>query len=337
MAINDYNEWYLNNRVNRESEKIQNAYQLAYFLHPQDDVAFSVLNEGFDKARLLAKTIDKRPYSNQPHKLLVSSEDLLHIGVMTASEGFEIYQELENSQQRNMSRYANNYQPTFDDFVIRYVKKIYSISNDRTARYLAIGIGTLLYNYKTVEILGISEYFDNNNSSKIKRFYENSLLNRFPSIDTRQSSPIEGRTAKLIECCFDIFTLPSIRNTHFNQNLNIRNEYFSYHCDKSEREKFAVFMKFGLARLIDEYNNYLPYGHHRIDDPINRLMLPETPNRNFDQSEQNFKDRIKQSVLNEEAIQVMHTFLKKDNMPIIKLINKRKNTEDDVSLIYSDE
>ena len=172
------------NRQNNEGiefsvEQIQNAYQLAYFIHPQDDLAISVLVEGMERARLIAKTISKRPISSQPHKLPVLKEDLLHVGVLTASEFFEIYQESTgNPNQKKLAGYSSNYQPTPDDFVIRYIKKIYILSNDRFARYLAIGVGTLVYRYRTIDVLGLSDYFDNNNSSKIKKFYDTVMKNR---------------------------------------------------------------------------------------------------------------------------------------------------------------
>jgi hypothetical protein len=344
-VITDYNGRNLSGGFDYNREQIQDAYRLAYFLHPQPEVAVNVLKEGFDKARLLSRTINKRPPSETPHKLLICSEDLLHVGVMKASEGFEIYQEFTGSPiQRKMSRYPNSYQPNSDDFVIRYIKTIYEKSSDRGARYLAIGIGTLVYRYKTVEILGLSDYFDNNNSSKIKRFYENLLANRFPAVDLKETYPVSERNAKLIECCFDIFTLPSVRNVNFNRVSNVRDEYFAYNCDKSERDKFNVLMKFGLLRLIAEYNTFVPYGSYELDNSADKLMLPNPSNLIFSQPEQNLETRLDQPELTDKELCFIDAFLRKDESTAVRehitsnnsLTNNNPDAED-ILLEYVDD
>jgi hypothetical protein len=292
-------------------EQIQKAYQLAYFIHPQDELAISVLVEGMERAKLIAKTISKRPVSSQPHKLPILNEDLLHVGVLTASELFEIYQELTgNPNQKKLAGYSSDYQPTTDDFVIRYIKKIYILSNDRVARYLAIAVGTLVYRYKSIDILGLSDYFDNNNSSKIKKFYDEGLKNRFPMIDLSRNLLPNERTSKLTECCFDIFMLPSVKSLDFDQAINVRNEFFA-RGSRPERERFNMLMSCGLKRLITEYNAYVPFGSYELDDPANKLILPSSLNPNFNQTGADFEFRLKKSQLTENELHIMNAISRK--------------------------
>jgi hypothetical protein len=328
-----------NEGVEFSVEQIQNAYKLAYFIHPQDDLAISVLVEGMERARLIAKTIGKRPVSSQPHKLPILNQDLLHVGVLTASEIFEVCQEMMGTpNQKKLAGYSSNYQPTTDDFVIRYVKKIYILSNDRLARYMGIGVGTLVYRYKTVDILGLSDYFDNNNSSKIKKFYEEALKNRFPMIDLHRNLVPDERTSKLTECCFNIFMLPSVRSSDFSQVVDVRDEFFAYDSDKSEREKFDALMNFGIARLIAEYNAYLPYGTRELDDPSKKLILPNSLNSNFNKTRDDFEFRLKKLKLTENELHMMNIFSRKSNTTQrIDLLPKDDASKDDVFLRYVDD
>jgi hypothetical protein len=329
-----------NGGVEFSVEQIQNAYRLAYFIHPQEDLAISVLVEGMERAKLIARTISKRPVSNQPHKLPILNQDLLHVGVLTASELFELYQEFTGTpNQKKLAGYSSKYQPTRDDFVIRYIKKIYFLSSDRLARYFAIGIGTLVYRYKTVDILALSpDYFDNNNSSKIKKFYEEGLKSRFPMIDLHRNLVPDERTFKLAECCFNIFMLPSVRNSDFSQVVDVRDEYFAYDSTRSEREKFDALMGFGLERLICEYNAYLPYGSCELEDPAKILILPNSLNPNFNQAETDFEFRLNKTQLTENELHMMSMFSRKrDGIPGIDLLKKDETERDDEFLRYADD
>lgn len=287
---------------------------------------------------MIARTIGKRPVSSQPHKLPILNEDLLHVGVLTASELFEIYQELTgNPNQRKLAGYSSDYQPTADDFVIRYIKKIYILSNDRVARYLAIGVGTLVYRYRTIDILGLSDYFDNNNSSKIRRFYDEALKNRFPMIDLGRNLLPDERTSALTECCFNIFMPPSVKSMDFDGVINVRNEFFANGA-RPERERFNVLMSCGLKRIIAEYNAYVPYGSYELDDPANKLILPNSLNPNFNRTGADFESRLKKSQLTETELHLMNKISRKrGGASATDLMAKGGDAHDDVFLRYVDD
>lgn len=163
-------------------EEIQRAYDLAYFLHPDEDIALAVTTEGWEKGVGYVKSQAERPSSPTPSKLLLSQEACLQRGVFTASAMWERDQESENPQK------IPRYQPSGDDMLIRYIELLISATMGRKMPHTAVALGCHLYDYQPGQI---SELFpDHISDVNIRRVHGNLLAKireRFPYFEIVQN------------------------------------------------------------------------------------------------------------------------------------------------------
>ncbi|MBK8813211.1 MAG: hypothetical protein IPN69_21135 [Acidobacteria bacterium] len=258
-------------------DALDRHHELAFFLHPDPVVAFQVLEHGIDLAQKTKKQLSRRPFSKDPHKLPFLERDLLHLGVLRASEAFELHEEIYRFDSRsNLSRYRSDYEPNADDVYLRIVKHLYVNSFDRHPRYFAIAEGVNFFRYKTIEILQLCDRFDNQNSSHIKKFFEKKLRVRFPYLDWDcvLVPDCNERTKLILRAAREQFVLPSHREQTVTTDINVITEYFGYDSNRTDRERQAVLMRHGIDRLINDYNSHFPDPSDRLEDPYQKLCLP---------------------------------------------------------------
>lgn len=271
-------------------------YNRAYFWHPEPFAAFQVLLTGIKIAANTKRKISRRTCSDDPHKFIISDRDLLHYGIMEASELYETYEEHSKyTSQKNLSRYQSEYEPNADDFLIRYLKKIYLSSYDRHPRYFAIAEGTQFYRYRTVDILKLSDDFDNQNSSDIKKFVADKIARRFCYLDLEEMRPVADvqRTLAILQTARRQLLLPSQREYGVPNETNLALDYFGFQSSKPLVEKQTVLMTYGIGKLISDYNRcFSAQSSERLDEPNLKIRIPEVAKTNFSKPTDDFESRL---------------------------------------------
>lgn len=127
-------------------KELQQAFDLAYILHPVVEVALRVIIDACHVLALLEENQARRRRSNSHYKTLIPPEKLLQFAVFLASYVREL------DQESPMPELKPKYKPTRDDLLVRYIKHLIWKTSLLKCRDLAIGIGCLLYDYKPKEV-----------------------------------------------------------------------------------------------------------------------------------------------------------------------------------------
>jgi hypothetical protein len=138
---------------------LERAFQLAFFIHGDREVALAIATEAMGKLAVTAASQDKRLYyrpGSGPKvgktlrfrsKVSWSGPHLLQRLVYIASEPFE--RRREESPGEDRARTA--------DFVVHFVKHLVRITTKRNAFYVNLGIGRVLHRYSTEETMSMHE------------------------------------------------------------------------------------------------------------------------------------------------------------------------------------
>jgi len=264
-------------------EEMQQAFDLAYILHPRPDVALRVTIDACDFLTVLEGNQARRRRSAKHWKTAIPSEMLLQIAVFVVSD------RRERDQESPRPRLEPKYLPTRDDLVVRYLKHLILKTALLNWRYAAIGIGCLLYSYKPSDIADLLLFeSEENNLRKIKMRIARDLCDRFAhsgvvpqgtkSVRTRpanehdrllvrqtleaftpwQSSHIKPAApgALLLETLFD--------KTNTISDWNLKHALIDPQCA-------------GFERLVCEYNDFFSGTSvgRRLADPLESLVVPD--------------------------------------------------------------
>lgn len=264
-------------------EEMQNAFHLAYVLHPNMAVAYSVALDAVDRFFLQQKLQGRRPKAKkQPFKNLLSDPALLQTSVYLASDSWE------RDQERLLPRKTPFYRPNVNDLIARYVKLLVWKTMEHNCTHVAVGIGSFLYTYRTAEIKYLApDHIKDDNIRRIKAGIVSEIRNRFeqynivpgdsPHIITRTPTSHER---ELVHSSLTAFA-PWVAEHAFpsSDNTPVLETYFGYESKKSEWERNHALIDFGCAGLrllIQEFNA----GDAREDDmllenPDEKLQVPD--------------------------------------------------------------
>jgi len=142
--------------VNR-LEMLGKAYELAFFIHGDEEVATRIVCAAAAKLEVAATAQSKRLYyhparrhfasasdqTGSPRKIWLSDAHLLQRLIYIESETYEKRREQDSTP------------PDEDDLVIFFVKHLVRITLRRNSFYVAVGISRLLYSYSTAETMEI--------------------------------------------------------------------------------------------------------------------------------------------------------------------------------------
>jgi hypothetical protein len=263
-------------------EEIQDAFRLAYVLHPNMAVAYSVALDAVDRFFLQQRLQGRRPKAKkQPFKNLLSDPALLQTSVYLASDSWE------RDQERLLPRKTPFYRPNINDLIARYVKLLVWKTMEHNCTHVAVGIGSFLYTYRTAEIKHLApDHIKDDNIRRIKAGIISEIRNRFeqyniapddsPHIITREPTSHER---ELVYSSLTAFAprvaehaLPSSDNTP------VLERYFGYESKKSEWERNHALIDFGCAGLrllIQEFNASGSREDDMLENPDEKLQVPD--------------------------------------------------------------
>jgi Domain of unknown function (DUF4407) len=264
-------------------KEIQGAFHLAYLLHPNMAVAYSIALDAIDRYFLQKRLQERRPKAKkQPFKNQLSDPALLQTSLYLASDLWE------RDQERLLPRKTPYYKPDVNDLIVRYVKFLIWETMERSSSYVAVGIGSFLYTYRTSEINNLApDHFKDDNIRRIKAGIINAIRKRFeqhniapedsPFLITRV--PTDSERA-LVHGALTSFAPWVIEHASASSaGAPILEIYFGYESEKSEWERNHALIDLGCAGLrllIQEFNaNSSRENDMRLDNPDEKLEIPD--------------------------------------------------------------
>jgi hypothetical protein len=265
------------------NEEIQNAFRLAYILHPNMAVAYSVALDAVDRFFLQKRLQGRRPKAkNQPFKNLLSDPALLQTSIYLASDSWE------RDQERLLPRRTPFYKPNVNDLIARYVKLLVWKTMEHNCTHVAVGIGSFLYTYRTAEIKHLApDHIKDDNIRRIKAGIISDIRNRFEqyNIAPDDSSHIITRAPTNYERELVYSSLTSFapwvaeHAPPSSDNTPVLETYFGYESRKSEWERNHALIDFGCAGLrllIQEFNaSGSREDEMLLENPDEKLRVPD--------------------------------------------------------------
>jgi hypothetical protein len=260
------------------AESIQQAFGLAHSLHPHREVAWEVTRDAVKLSRVISTRQDVRPAAGRPYKQKLFESNLLRLGVFMASEKWEKDQE---SRSPNLTP---RYIPTKEDLLYRYLKTLVWHTMDRPCVYAAVGVGALLFSFRTGEIASVSvDFFDDLNIRRKKEWLLEKVVSRFRDVmvipagsGVKESPPPTEYQLAFVNK--SLATLAPQADAHpydCKAGGALFDEYFCFDSPRTEAERVHLIINAeccGWARLVEEYNRLSP--RNRLEDPAGKLCLP---------------------------------------------------------------
>jgi hypothetical protein len=128
-------------------EVLQQLYDLARCLHPDNGVALAVTLEASERLTLLRRLQDRR---TGRYRLRLPEVCLPQYCVYVASDGRE------RGQERLRCGDELRYRPTPDVYLLRYIKTLVWWTMDRNACHVAVALGCFLYRYQPGELANLA-------------------------------------------------------------------------------------------------------------------------------------------------------------------------------------
>lgn len=269
---------------------VEAALYLAYCLHPDPTwkIPTRIVAEAFEWAAIRQQTQERRPAARHPYKPVMPDAALFQLGVYRASSAWERDQESAEPQREPV------YRPTADDLLVRYLAFLVAKTVELNSRHVAVGLGCHLYRYRPLEISGLAPtLFDEGNIKRVKGRIGRWIKERFPA---ESCFPINGRRTPsdheraLVRKALIAFAPWGV--PHLSPNSLILDSYFGDDSPQAEWERIHLLVDpkcAGLVRLIAEYNESLTRSTNmRLDDPDNKLEVPEFGNAAPPQSSDRF-------------------------------------------------
>jgi hypothetical protein len=257
---------------------LQQMYELAHCLHPNNDVALSVTLDACERIALLQRIQDRR---TGHYRLRLPQACLPQYCVYLASDTREREQE-----SRRPSK-EPRYQPTPDDYLVRYIKALVWWTMDRTAGHVAVALGCFLHGYQPGDIATLApELFNQYDTWRVKRRLAQQLQSRFQHTNlfmddqtTLRTRPPTAHEQPLVGQSLAIFTpwgSPHVPPPA--PPMSILETYFVGASARSDWERIHALIDLtcaGLPPLIREYNQQFPTGSAvRLEDPDRMLAIP---------------------------------------------------------------
>jgi hypothetical protein len=179
------------------------------------------------------------------------------------------------------------YQPTADDWLVRYLKALISWTMDRNACHVAVALGCFLHGYPPGDIARLApELFNAHNIRRVKRRLALELQARFQCAQiftdthlTLRTRPATEHDRQLVQHVLALFTpwgAPHIRSPA--AGYSILETHFAGASICSDWDRIHALIDptcAGLAGLIREYNQQFPSASAaRLEDPDQTLKIP---------------------------------------------------------------
>jgi hypothetical protein len=260
------------------AESIQQAFGLAHSLHPHREVAWEVTRDALKLNRVLSTRQDVRPMAGRPYKQRLHDSNLLRLSVFMASEKWE------KDQESRAPKLTPRYTPSKEDLLYRYLKTLVWHSMDRPCVYAAIGVGALLFSYRTCEIAAVSvDFFDDLNIRRKKDWLREKVVSRFRDVMVITDGasgkgvppPTEYQLAFVNKSLATLAPLVEGHPQGCTAGEGLFGEYFCFDSPKTEVERVHLIINTeccGWARLVEQYNRLS--SHNRLEAPADKLSLP---------------------------------------------------------------
>jgi len=283
----------------------QQAFALAFMLHPSADVAFHVLIDASWIATLLEQTEARRQRSVAHYKSPIPREALLQFAVFCASLRWE------RDQESPLPKMEPRYKPTRDDLVVRYLKHL--VCNNllkARLRYLAIALGCLLYDYKPKQITDFLGLYDEPKIRHIKSRIKKQLMKRFvhadvftPKRNALRTKPASDHDRQLLKDALKLLTPWNTAHITVKPGELRLAKMFAENSKLTNWDRKHLLLDpicGGLEQLINEHNQLFREGL-RLADPKLKLFVPD-----FDDTPTPPVDRFKAPRLTEGEITLLN-------------------------------
>jgi hypothetical protein len=258
--------------------ELQRMFTLAYYLHPERLVALCVTLEACDWIPVVMAKNLRRERSSRIYKLKLPLSSIYRFSVYAASQSWEL------DQEGAKPRKKVQYEPTYDDFLVRYVKFLIWKAMERPSAYAAVAIGHHIHTYKLNEVAGIApDHFDEANIRRINSYFSSLLNERFGERSSRISD-LSRRVATDHECLVLSRALEvlspsySLPDNPADPSQPVLETYFCADSDRSELERVRCILNpcfGGFESLVHEYNSSLRYSSNgRLADPNLNRSIP---------------------------------------------------------------
>lgn len=257
---------------------LQKMYDLAHCLHPDNGTALCVTLDASERLTLLQRLQDRR---TGHYRLRLPDLCLRQYCVYLASDARERDQEHPRPDQ------DPRYQPTPDDWLVRYIKCLVWWTMDRNPCHVAVALGCFLHGYQPGDIARLApEFFNPHNIRRVKRRLAHQLQARFQGVHlfvgehhTLRTRPPTTHERRLVHHALAMFTpweSPDVPPE--DSDISILETYFGWASARSDWERIHALIdpvSAGLPRLIREYNHHFPRGSDvRLEDPDQMLTIP---------------------------------------------------------------
>jgi hypothetical protein len=257
---------------------LQPMYTLAYFLHPDETVAFAITLDAADRLTRLLLLRDQ-PAGHEWH--LLPEAWLPQYCVYLASDLHE------RVQERLRAGRAVRERPTQDDYLVRYLKCLIWWTIDRTACHVAVALGCFLYRYLPGDLVQLAPALcAPRQIQQIRARLTQRLQARFPRTHLFPGDHGTDRTpsptasdCQLVQRALAMFTpwwSAHVRPPALDQSL--LGTYFDPTSRRSDEDRIHALINpvdGGLPRLIREYNASFPRENARcLAEPDTKLAIP---------------------------------------------------------------
>ena len=257
---------------------LQRMYELGLCLHDDQGTALAVTLEAYERLTLIRRLQERR---TGHYRLRLPEACLPQYCVYLASDAREREQECPQPGPKL------RYQPTPDDWLVRYVKTLVWWTMDRNPSHVPVALGCFLYGYQPSEIAHLApEIFDQHNIRRIKRRLAQQIHARFQRTPmflnghhTLRTHPPTTHDRQLVHHALTLFApwgCPHVPAPAGEQYL--LETYFNGVSSRSDWDRIHALIDpacAGLSQLVREYNETFPQASQaRLEDPEDNLAIP---------------------------------------------------------------
>lgn len=270
-------------------EEFQQLFTIAYVLHPEDDVAESVLKDSIDVADRLLKVQQNRQDRRQTRGSREYLTPLLPQPALLQVALYETSTIWECDQESPHPALSPCYQPTPVDFLTRFCKLLIYHAMPLRAAHALVTFGSCLYTYRLAELKQVAPWLTN--ETRLRKAILRRIEQRFPHlIITRDGHDhvLQMRSATSHEREITMKALAGLRplTPHFNALQPTPPSAWHYLSQPPVTEKEAQQQVHalidwtcgaGFAKIINDYNAYWRRGTNMLPHPDDKLGIPDQP------------------------------------------------------------
>jgi len=261
-------------------DELQQAFNLAFVLHPSAEVALRVLARACDLLDVLEQNEARRDRSEEHYKSRIPPEALLQFAVYCASWEWEL------DQESPLPKKKPRYNPTRDDLVVRYLKHlVWNTSLKANFSALGIGLGCLLYDYRPKQMSDLLGLSDELSIRRIKRGINKQLMLRFKYAEVLTSkgnairtTPASDRDRELILQALKAFTPWNTTHIPPDAEESLLEKLVDDESTLTDWDRKHALLDpecGGLASLIIQHNKLYARFREGLDHPNLRLCVPD--------------------------------------------------------------